>query len=67
MNKIEAFERNMGKFVGVSTYDGRTFNAQPSGSSNKYVTFSNTRTQQNVKIAKANIKSVSFGGQVYDK
>ena len=64
MNKIKALESNKGKFVGIKSSDGRSYNAQYLGSTSKYITFRNTRNGQKVTMSKAKLKNVSVGGQL---
>lgn len=62
MSKHNLRKQTKGRIFGLSTYDGRQFNARVLAESPCYVTVWDNNRSASVKIAKSNILDIRCGG-----
>jgi hypothetical protein len=65
MKKIDVIEKSRGRFFGLKTKQGNVLNARYVSSSDKYLTVFDRNEQEEIKLAKKSVKSVSYGGETF--
>lgn len=65
MSKINVIEKSRGRYFGLSTKQGGTMNARFIGSTDKYIRVYDRNDKREVKLAKASVDTVNYGGQTF--
>jgi len=65
MSKIDIIEKSRGRYFGLATTQGNKLNARYVGSTNDYIRVYDRNKDQQVKLAKTSVASVSYGGETF--
>lgn len=58
---LKSIRNSKGRFFGLYTNQGKTYNAQFVNETDKYITIYDRNKSRDVKLAKSSIKSVNLG------